>query len=218
MKIAVFDVCGTLYDSNTTFDFLDDFFKDSKKYNLFRKISSSLFWKIVNYPFYRFFKFDITRNIATYFLKGYTKKELNIATKIFVYGKLEGKIKIDIYDLLKTYKEKGFIIILMSGSYSPIIDHISTYMDADYFFASQLEIVNDKYTGRYSVDQLFNKKEVLLKNFTNISELVVASDNKTDYELMKIANKGYAIANNKKQILFWKSKKIPYVEIVSYNV
>lgn len=215
MKIAVFDVCGTLYDSNTTFDFLDDYFKNDKKYKLFRKFSKSLPGKLFNYPFYRFFKYDIVRIIATGFLKGSNEDELNLATKIFVYEQLESKIKKDIYKLLLEYKEKGFTIVLMSGSYSMIIEHVSDYVDANNLFASELEVIEGKYTGKYSSDQLFNKKEVLLEKYPNITELIVVSDNRTDYELMKEADKGYAVCNKPKQVLFWESKNLAHVEIVN---
>lgn len=214
MKIAVFDVCGTLYDSNTTFDFLDDYFKNDKKYRLFRKISTSLPGKLFNYPFYRFFKYDIIRIIATSFLKGSNTEDLNIATKKFVYNQLESKIKKEIQQLFTEYKKKGFIIVLMSGSYSMIIEHVSDYFDADGLFASELEVVDNKYTGRYKSDQLFNKKKVLLNTYPDITELIVVSDNRTDYELMKESDKGYAVCNKAQQVLFWESKNLPHVEIV----
>lgn len=214
MKIAVFDVCGTLYDSNTTFDFLDDYFNNDKKYRLFRKLSKSLAGKLFNYPFYRVFKYDIIRIIATGFLKGSNKEDLRLAAKIFVSQKLKSKIKKDIHELLIEYKEKGFIIILMSGSYSLIVEHVSDYFDADNLFASELEVIDDKYTGKYKSDQLFNKKEVLLNKYPDITELIVVSDNRTDYELMKEADKGYAVCNKPKQVLFWTSKNLSHIEIV----
>jgi HAD superfamily phosphoserine phosphatase-like hydrolase len=214
MKIAVFDVCGTLYDSNTTFDFLDNYFRDDKKYMLFRKFSKSLPGKLLNYPFYRFFQYDIIRMIATGFLKGCSKSQLKDATKSFVNEELENKIKKNIHQLLNEYKQKGYAIILMSGSYSMIVEHVSAYVGADGFFASELEVQEDYYTGKYKSDQLFNKKEILFTRYPNITELIVVSDNRTDYELMNAADKGYAICNKSKQVSFWQSKKLSHVEIV----
>jgi len=214
MKIAVFDVCGTLYDSNTTFDFLDDYFSKDKKYRLFRKFSKSLVAKVLNYPFYKFFYYDIIRIIATGFLKNIPKETVDSAMNEFVFEKLESKIKNDIYTLLTEYKKKGFTIILMSGSYSSIIKNVNQYFQTDGYFASELEVLNDKYTGKFMSDQLFNKKEVLLEMYPNITELIVLSDNLTDYELMKEADYGYAICKKPKQVAFWKSKNLPHVKIV----
>lgn len=215
MKVAVFDVCGTLYDSNTTFDFLDDFFKDNKKYLLFRKLSKTPLGKIVNYPFYRLLKYDLVRSIATGYLKGIDENELSNAAKTFVYQYLSKKVNANIKELLEEHKENGFIIVLMSGSYSIIVEHVCDYCHADNFFASELEVVDSLYTGKYKLDQLFNKKDILLNKYQNITELVVVSDNRTDYELMQRADKGYAVCNKHKQALFWKSMNLSHVEIIS---
>ena len=214
MKVAVFDVCGTLYDSNTTFDFLDDYFKTDKKYQLFRRFSKSLSGKLLNYPFYRFFKYDIVRVIATGFLKGISEQELQLAMKAFVYEQLDSKIKKNIQSLLAEYKKEGFHIFLMSGSYSLIVEHVCSYFDADGFVASELEVVNSKCTGKYKTDQLFNKKAILFETYPDITELIVVSDNRTDYELMKAADKGFAVCNKPKQIRFWQSKQLSHVEII----
>ena len=215
MKIAVFDVCGTLYDSNTTFDFLDDYFCHNKKYMLFRTFSKSLPGKLLNYPFYRFLHYDIIRMFATSFLKGCSENTLQNTTQLFVNEVLEEKIKEDIHKLLNDYKEKGYEIILMSGSYSMIVEHVNAYVGADGFFASELEVKEGYYTGKFKSDQLFNKKEILFRTYPNITELIVVSDNRTDYDLMKVADKGYAICNKSKQVTFWKSKNLNHVEIMS---
>jgi phosphoserine phosphatase len=152
--------------------------------------------------------------MATGYLKGIDEKELQHAAKIFVYQHLSKKIKPNIKRLLKEHKANGFTIILMSGSYNIIIEHVCAYYHADDFFASELEVVNSRYTGKYKFDQLFNKKIILLNTYQDITELVVISDNRTDYELMQHANKGYAVCNKHKQALFWESKNIAHVEIV----
>ena len=38
-QIVVFDVCDTLYNTNTTFKFLDKIFINNKKYKILEKIS-----------------------------------------------------------------------------------------------------------------------------------------------------------------------------------
>ena len=43
MKIAVIDLCDTLYDSNTTFDFLNYYFKDQKEVYKIKKIERIYF-------------------------------------------------------------------------------------------------------------------------------------------------------------------------------
>lgn len=213
MKVAVFDVCDTLYDSNTTFDFLDDYFDDNRKYQLFRKCSTSFLGKVLNYPLYRFFNYDIVRVIATGFLRGESQHELEIAVKTFVYEKLSDKVYNSVQELMNTYKDKGFTIFLMSGSYSPIVKYVCDFFEADDFVASELEIVDNKYTGKYVNDQLFNKKKVLLEKYANIDQLVVISDNKTDYDLFEIADKSYIVCNKLKDKIFWSHRISKFLDV-----
>jgi len=219
MKIAVFDVCGTIYDANTTFDFLDYYFKDNDKYNNFTKLRKVFLVKVSNYIFYKYFKKDITRLIATSFLKNEPIEKVQKSAKQYVNNILSNKIKKQTINLMKTYKNKGFHIILMSGSYNVLIEHIQAYFDTDDYFASKLEIKNSKYTGKYKYDQLLNKKDTLQEYYPNIDELIVVSDNRTDYELMKFATKSYAICNKEKQKKFWETKKLSNNELlVLFNV
>jgi len=215
MKIAVFDVCGTLYNANTTFAFLDDYFSANKKYLFFRKVSNLFVVKVLNHYIYKYFKMDIIRVVATSFLKGEKVETVASYSHKFVHQKLQNKIKQNIYKKLKQYKEENYTIVLMSGSYEFIIKDVLDYVGADYFFASKLEVNNGVYEGRYEEDILLSKLQLLKKEFPTISTLVVLSDNKTDLNLMLEANEAFAICNKKKHCSFWKqnqNKKIKILE------
>jgi hypothetical protein len=47
-RLVIFDICGTLFFSNTSFDFLD-LIVQAKSYSLFRKVSKTIFARIINY-------------------------------------------------------------------------------------------------------------------------------------------------------------------------
>lgn len=214
MKIAIFDVCGTLYNSNTTFDFLDNYFSNNKKYLFFRKISNLFIVKVLNHYIYKYMKIDIIRIYGTSFLKNETINNIHDYSKKFVYKNLEPKIKSNIYDMLKTYKNNNYKIVLMSGSYEFIIEHVNSYVDADFFFASELKKSDTLYYGSYEKDILLNKYQLLKENFPNITELIVISDNKTDLSLMLEANEALAICNKKKHYGFWKKNKNKKIKIL----
>lgn len=214
MKVAVFDVCGTLYDDNTTFSFLDSYFYDNRKYKFFRKLSKSFIWKVGNYPFYRFFHTDITRIIALSFLKGESLSDVDRAAQEFVSVYLPSRVKKDIISLYDNYRDQGFDMILMSGSLDVLIRHVSLSFMANNTFATELEAKNGLYTGKVSKDQLFNKAEVLQVNYPNVKYLVVISDNKTDLPLFLLADKAYAVCNKEKQLRYWRSKKINHLELL----
>jgi len=210
MKIAVFDVCDTLYSVNTTFSFLDDYFSKNKKYLFFRKISKLFIVKVANYFFYKFFKKDLIRIYATTFLKNIPIEEIQIYTQRFVKEKLATKIKQNTTSMINEYKKQGYKIVLISGSYEFIIKEVCNYFHADKYYASKLKIVDKHFTGKYKKDILLNKHELLQAEFDTIEELIVVSDNKTDIALMQSADHAYAVCNKPKDCKFWK----PYKNII----
>jgi HAD superfamily phosphoserine phosphatase-like hydrolase len=203
MKIAVFDVCDTLYNVNTTFSFLDNYFAKNKKYLFFRKISKLFVVKVANYFIYKTFKIDLIRLYGTRFLKNKTYQEIEEFSHIFVYSILKPKIKKQILKMLKKFKNDGYTIVLMSGSYNFIVKEVAKYVEADRYFASKLKESNGYCLGKYEKDILLDKYDVLVENFQNIEDLVVVSDNRSDLTLMKMANKAYAICNKEKDCIFW---------------
>lgn len=216
MKIAVFDVCGTLYNSNTTFDFLDWYFSKNKKYQFFRKLSKTFLGKVLNYPFYKFMKKDLIRLIGTSFLKNKSTREIEIASKEFIKEKLESKKKLDIVKMLENYRKENYEIILISGSYEFLIKEIALEFEIKNFFATKLQNINDFYTGKLSHDQLFNKIDLIKTIYPKYEEFIVVSDNLTDYSLLKAASKGFIVCNKSKHLNFWKEKNLKNCEVINH--
>ncbi|MEZ9057281.1 HAD family hydrolase [Vibrio pelagius] len=214
MKIVVFDVCGTLYRSNTTFDFLDYYFKDNSRYKLFRTVSKTTIAKIFNFPFFRFLKLDLIRMVAISFLKGEDLVEISESAQTFLDSNLHSKIQQPVYDIYSKYKNEGYHIILMSGSLDFLIEMVKDRWGADDAYSTILQLEKGKFTGKISFEQLFNKYDVLTENYCKIDELVVVSDNPSDLDLLSKADKGYAICNKDKNITFWKKKKSKNILLV----
>ncbi|MAJ23537.1 MAG: hypothetical protein CMI75_07135 [Candidatus Pelagibacter sp.] len=204
MKIAVFDVCDTIYSVNTTFGFLDHFFSKNKKYIFFRKITNFFPIKIINYFIYKVFKKDIMRYFGTLFLSGKQVEEVKKNAYHFVNYNLVKETKDQILTMLKYYKSQGYCIVLMSGSYKFVVEEVAKYFNADFFYASNLNIVNNFYTGKYAEDILLSKYELLKNQFKQIEKLVVISNNKTDLKLMNYADHSFAICNKPRDVKFWK--------------
>ena len=204
MQIAIFDVCDTIYRVNTTFSFLDYYLGNNKKYIFFRKITKLFPVKVFNYFFYKIFKKDLMRYFGTLFLKGKEIEEAQKYAHKFVYTDLVKEIKDSTVKMMSEYKSKGYKIVLMSGSYMFVIEEVAKYFNIDYFYASKLNIVDKLYTGKYEIDILLNKYDILQKEFKNFDKLVVISNNKTDLELMKFADQSFAICNKEKDLKFWK--------------
>jgi HAD superfamily phosphoserine phosphatase-like hydrolase len=217
MKVAVFDVCGTLYDSNTTFDFLDFVFKDSNSYQLFKYIYKSFIVKLIAYPFYRFFHYDIIRAIATLFLRGKRVDEVEKLAQAFIDSYLEKKKIAYTHHLLKEYQKRGFELVLMSGSYDIVVSKIAKKLQISSFYASRLQREDDILTGRYEEDILWDKATILKRAYPSISTLVVVSDNRSDYALLKRAQSAIAIVKKHKMVAFWQKSDIKNIKIVGLD-
>ena len=63
-NLYLFDICGTIYRSNTTFDFLEFYLKENKRFKLYRTIYKSFFWKIINRALRSWLHYDLTRTLA----------------------------------------------------------------------------------------------------------------------------------------------------------
>ena len=91
----------------------------------------------------------------------------------------------------------------MSGSYEFIVKEVASFYNVDDYFASELEVENGLFLGIYKKDILLSKLEILKYNYKKFEELIVVSDNKSDLELMKVADKSFAVCNRAKDCSFW---------------
>lgn len=196
-KIAVFDVCDTLYSVNTTFYFLDNYFQSNNSYTRFRKLTKFFSVKALNHLFYKLFKVDLIRIYATSYLKNESVLHVEEYCYDFVKIKLFEKQNSKIISILHKFRDAGYEIILMSGSYDFIIKEIAKQLEIERYFATTLSHKKGYYTGTIKRDLLQIKHQIISDEIKNINELVVVSDNKSDLNLMKLANEAHAVCNSK---------------------
>jgi len=217
VKLAVFDVCGTLYDSNTTFDFLAFVFQYNKKYLIFQRLNKMFLFKAVNYISYRYFHYDIVRIIATYFLKGKSVDEIENLASRFVDEYLVDKKIHYVHSLLSKYQDRGYKVVLFSGSYEIVVKQIAKKLGVDAFYASKLKQKGAVLSGVYDKDILFDKKSVLKEAYWDVEELIVVSDNRTDYPLFEMATKAIIVVKTDKMRKYWHKSNLNNMQIVGYN-
>ena len=208
MNIVVFDVCGTLYNSNTTFDFLDYHFAGNKKYKIFKKLRNNFLIKAVNHVINKYFHIDWIRKVAIDFLKGVSVEEIALSAEKFVANELQTKKLNQTHELFNQYRGDGYKVILMSASLDFIIKEIHKQLDADDYYSTQLQVINNKYTGRVVIDQTSKKAHTLKQAYTTISDLVVVSDNLSDYTLVDMASQKHIICWKQKHHDFWQQSGI----------
>lgn len=182
-KIVIFDVCGTLYDGNSTLDFCTFlcrkwfrpwwifFFHKSLDfiYLLLRKLTNFDFQRKIIALFFRWFNVANISHFYEDFWNEYKKKLINVSY------------------LSKYLKNESCHVFLVSASIEPPI-----YIFWDKFklphYSSKLEIINGVFTGRFSLDLLGNKDCIInkiLKKFP-LENIILFTDNKSDIWLINL--------------------------------
>ena len=190
MNLIIFDICGTLYKSNTTFEFFR-FLKPN-----YHSILFSLPFRVIS-KILRYFKIDILRYLVIKSLSGYSKDFLyEKALEFYDYFLVNDK-QSEIIDLLEIQKNQGYVI-LASASIDPVVHAIAKRLGIASYLSSQLEYCDNMATGYLSND-LLGKKITALE--TQEIDLLV-TDNKSDIDLFNISKRSIIISQER-NLLFW---------------
>lgn len=213
-KILAVDLCNTLYKSNTTQDFFEFTFKEKDSYKKFKSKNDAFSFRILNKLSNKYLKKDISKKIITKLLEGMDKEDINNAVKKFIDDFLADKRIVKAEELIKEYKDKGYYVVMISASYDFIADEIARRLSVDKVIASTAEIINNKFTGIVKEDILYNKLDKFNKEFKDYSDLIMITDNETDYDFVKNTSKSYIIIHNKNKE-FWikrKNERLTFIE------
>lgn len=200
-KIIIFDVCWTLYSSNTTFDYIRYVLRQKSKLRYL--CSKILDLNLVKLPLVllgRIISKDIYRAIYIYLLKGFDKDTLYKLSYDFYDIFLE-KHRIDHSHLLLERFQKEDII-LCSASLNVIIDVVKERLNLSACFSSELAFKGNKCLGFLKQDLFLTKK-----NLFPDKPYWVITDNKTDLDLVKHAE-NYSVISNRKNLGFWNKNNI----------
>lgn len=205
-KCAIVDICGTLYASNTTFDFLDFYFSNNDRYRRFSRIRRSDLWRVFNKLIWIFFGMDLTRKIAIQFLKGEPMDRIQDAVKCFVTNILEKKKHGAVFELINTLRKDGYRIVVTSATLDVIAREVSYRLNVDECYATEL-CFNSKgiCLGKIAHDLLGGKKEHLETNGIKPPFNVVVTDDFSDIDIIKNSTWSYVVCNDY-NIQKWKSR------------
>lgn len=205
-KILAVDLCDTLYKSNTTQDFFNYVFAKDNLYKKLKRKNSSFSFKVVNKLSNKILKKDMSRIVITKILSGKSLEEIDSLVDDFITDYLE-PLKIEkVHKIINEYKEQGYKVIIISASYDFIAKRIVKRLGFDDCITSEAEVLENKYTGRVSRDILYTKFNVFKNKYTVNDNLVMITDNTTDYDFVKQTKKSYIVINNRNKD-FWNQRK-----------
>ncbi|MGL4990793.1 MAG: HAD family hydrolase [Sarcina sp.] len=205
-KILVVDLCNTIYDSNTTLDFFNYVFSNDIYYKNLRKKNKKFSFKVINKISNKLLRYDMSRALITKILKDKTKDEIDMLALDFTDNFLKDKKIEKVHNLIESYKEKGYKVVIISASYDFIVKAVAKRLNIDSYIASEAELFNDKYTGKVKRDILHKKLEIFSDKYSSCNEIIMITDNETDYNFVKSTNKSYIVINNHNKD-FWKQRK-----------
>lgn len=209
-QLAIFDVCGTLYNSNTTYDFIDFFLKrnSKKKYLVFRMMKSVFLkplWKAIivvsgNNKFNR--KFFLS------FLKDFDVNKVKNEADLFVENFLDKRKIEQLHQHLHEHLEKKHHVVLLSASIEPIVEAIAKHLKVNAFFSTRLGIHNEYYNGKLEFDMEGKKKNKFIEQYSTVNEKYVYfySDNKEDIDLLSVVDEPIVISFSSDYENYWKFK------------
>lgn len=198
-KIILLDICGTIYRSNTTFDFLDYFFANNIRYKLFCLLFRCRLARLVNKVIASLCKYDFLRVFSVKFLEGYTEQEIMQKAEYFCNKILEYKKQDKVIEIINLNIDKQNRIIIVSATLDCVAFHVAKALGIDEHYASELEYRNNICTGKISNDLLDCKLvKIREKGITPPFEMTI-SDNFTDIELMKHSKYSYIVSRVKRK-------------------
>jgi HAD superfamily phosphoserine phosphatase-like hydrolase len=198
--IAVFDVCGTLYRANTTYDFIEYYLRGRSwlKYKTLRICRLRMFiplWYAVKI----LAKCDALRLFGVRLLSGRHIEDVRAAAVDFVVSVLASKKNECTMALLLSLRQQGYEIVLASASISFVVEAIAAVLNVKTALACQLETSGSFLTGRYAHDVCGRKHDAVARAFPSYKELAVITDNREDVPLLRLASKRWVVCSQKKR-------------------
>lgn len=216
-RIAVFDVCDTLYFSNTTHDFIRYVVEG-------KRISPSLIlYKALNTKYLPFlyllvafskvFHTDILKKINVSMLRGSSKKELYEMAGRFVSEFLSVREVPETHQILKEKLSNGTEVYLSSSSIEPVVQAVSEKLGCAGFFSTSLAYENDIFRGELVSDLTGAKLDALKEAGLQEAVILAVSDNISDADLLRSAEVGIAVLHGGKHKDFWTSQGLRLLNV-----
>ena len=215
--LAVFDVCDTLYYSNTTHDFVRYFSE-----NLARRDRKVLF-HLLNHRLsplrYGLIAVsvatgsDLFRKASIRLLRGVKESELATCAARFIAEVLDMRKIERTHHMISEYRKLGLEVVLCSSSIEPVVREVATYLGVSASVSTILETREGILTGRIIDDPTGRKLAVLRERYGNTRIAYAVSDNVSDLELLLAADHGIAISHNTRKSRFWKDRKIELIDL-----
>lgn len=195
--VLIIDICGTLYKSNTTFDFIKYHFGDSAQFKMINNFRRNRFVCNLNYMWFKLTGDDVMRRRLIKILKGESKDKLVSMAKDFYENYLLSHRNSQCFDIIEKYRNNGARLVLVSATLDIIAKTIAEYENVPEWVASNLSFDNDRCEGKIKNDLLKGKLEYTLR-LTDNTHFDVITDNYSDGDIIKASSHSYLVQYSNK--------------------
>lgn len=166
-KYAFFDIDNTIYDGYCTSDFYlflakEGYLKNTDYvYKKDKEIGENYYSGKIDYAETSRQVVQLTADI----LKDVSKQDVNLWKKKFM--KSHGKLFSWVKPLFTYLENNGYFIYLVSAAASPPVEAVSEYLKTNKFYASNLTLVKDVYSGNVELMLNYEEKTKLIHRITS---------------------------------------------------
>ena len=192
--LAIFDFCDTLIGMQTANRFVSLCYENNKRFDTIVNEFGRIILRKARLLFgHRHKKWQLKQ------LKGLTTSTMKTIVKEYVEGELISKENKKVVEKLLWHKSQGHTIAIVSGGFSEYINYYAKKYDIQYVIATDLEIIDGKYTGNIDgIDCMGINKIEKLRTVLDIEEYdldnsYAYSDHISDIPLLSFVGNGVGI-------------------------
>jgi len=188
MKLALFDFDGTITSRDSFLDFLlyaHGFLKGSLGLALLTPVL--LAYKIRVIP-----NWKAKEIVLRFFFEGWPKEAFEAVADSYASKRLNRIIRQETYDRIKWHQEQGHKVAVVTASVECWIKGWCRENDLD-LIATQIEIKNDKVTGKLSTKNCYGEEKVVRirekYNLDDYQEIFTYGNSRGDREMMQLSKR-----------------------------
>jgi phosphoserine phosphatase len=205
--LAVFDLCGTLVTENTTYGFLQYYFR---RRNGTRHVAIRFLRSLAGKAVSRLLSMALrkrgdVRRWSVGLLRGETVVEVELAAADYAREGLAPLWRPEVLETLHEARESGQCVVIASASLHPVANAVARELGLNHVFATTLEVIDGRFTGRLSVDLQGAKAQALVEAFPQVQIALVVTDNLDDCDLVRAAHTAIVLSR-RRHFAWWRKR------------
>lgn len=192
-SLFVIDICGTIFRSNTTFDFIRYWFSETPWYKRMQLIRHFRIVGFLNAKIHKWFHIDIIRKYAISKLKGYTNLQLSKMTTEFYDGYLSMEINEKVIELIEKKRQEGAKLIIISATLDCISKEVAKRLNIEIQYSSEMAYKDGICQGKLKRDLLASKLWMLHSLGLDNFNYEVITDDYSDSDIISKAKHVYLV-------------------------